>query len=296
MLILYYLLMNVSFGELADMPYAARTIELFENGITETPYAWHGTSVEAIIHLAQRGRLPAEGTLGNSFYYAPEAANPGEQERHARVFAEHEAKYRFLLSRLPYDPADKQTLKFSEPVDVDFDDIVVPEGVTHGITPRTMELLYYEARKYKGILIGVTEAVTQYGEITTAIEDERYAIIPEGLPIEYITGIEPLSDHEWDILTGMQDSLRNSAPNIELLPQHQGDPNDMVEIAVLRHYLNLQTQYTAQFIEGSAGHPKLSEGIVIGGNNRNYHSLTIRRGDIVQFVSRVLEYRAGQAH
>ncbi len=294
--ILYCPHMNVVFGELADMPHAARTVELFENGIAETPYAWHGTSIEAIIYLAGHGRLPAEGTLGDSFYYAPEAANPGEQERHARVFAEHEAKYRFLLSRLPYDPADKQTLKFSEPVDVDFDDIVVPEGVTHGITPRTMELLYYEAREYKGVLIGVTEAVTQYGEITTAIEDERYAIIPEGLPIDHITGIEPLSDHEWDILTILQESLqKTTTPQTELLPQHQGDPNDMVDIAVLRHYLNLQTQYTAQFIEGSAGHPKLSEDIVIGGNSRNYHSLKIRRGDIVQFVSRILEYRAAQA-
>ncbi len=89
--------MHVSFGESEQSPYMVRTVELFEHGIAETPYAWHGTSVEAIIHLAQFGKLPSEGTLGDTLFYAPEAANPGEQERHARVFAEHEAKYRFLL-------------------------------------------------------------------------------------------------------------------------------------------------------------------------------------------------------
>ncbi len=276
------------------MPHAARTIELFENGISETPYAWHGTSIQAIIYLARHGKLPAEGTLGDSFYYAPEAANPGEQEQHARVFAEHEAKYRFLLSRLPYDPTDKQTLKFSDPTDVDYEEIIIPEAIKHGMKPRTVELLYYEGRQFKGVLIGVTEAVAAYGELTTAIEDERYAIIPDGLPIDHITGIEPLSDHEWDILTGLQEDIGKEVELIDLLPQHHGDPNDMIALGELRYYLNLQTQYTAMHIEGIADHPKLTEGLVVGGNPSNYHSLTIRRGDIAAFVSRVLEHRADQ--
>ena len=50
------------------LPYARKVVALFEAGIEPHPYAWHGTSVEAILHLAETGHLPASREYGAEFY------------------------------------------------------------------------------------------------------------------------------------------------------------------------------------------------------------------------------------
>ncbi len=81
---------------------------------------------------------------------------------------------------------------------------------------------------------------------------------------------------------------------IDLLPEHQGDPDAMVSFSEIAHgYMGVQTQYGSRFTDGFKGeYPNLGEGLTFEGDPRDYHGLTIRQGDIPTFIARFLEHRS----
>lgn len=55
--------------------------------------------------------------------------------------------------------------------------------------------------------------------------------------------------------------------------------------------VNMQTQYSSRYLEGTAGCPDLGDDIRIAGNpNLDYHSLKIHEEDIPLFGQRVIEH------
>lgn len=56
--------------------------------------------------------------------------------------------------------------------------------------------------------------------------------------------------------------------------------------------VNMQTQYSSRYLEGTAGYPDLGDDIRIAGNpNLDYHSLKIHEEDIPLFAQRIVDYR-----
>jgi hypothetical protein len=80
---------------------------------------------------------------------------------------------------------------------------------------------------------------------------------------------------------------------IELLPQHQGNPDEMVNFGdVARYYMHTQAQYGSHYIDGfDSEYPNLGEGLTFEGDPENYHAVKIRQGDIPKFLARFLEHK-----
>lgn len=85
----------------------------------------------------------------------------------------------------------------------------------------------------------------------------------------------------------------STGPFIELRPEHQGDPDEMVSFGdVARNYMHTQAQYDSRYIDGfDEEYPNLGEGLTFEGDPDDYHVVRIRQGDIPKFVGRFLEYR-----
>ena len=80
-------------------------------------------------------------------------------------------------------------------------------------------------------------------------------------------------------------------PNIDAADL-QGDPDEFINFGdIARKYLNQQCQYASRYVGGLKDTPDLSPGLHFKGDPGNYHSLEIRRGDVAEFINRVLEYR-----
>lgn len=87
-------------------------------------------------------------------------------------------------------------------------------------------------------------------------------------------------------------------PEFQLLPEHQGDPDSMVNFGdVSRNYLRRQAQYGSRYVDDFDGdYPNLGEGLNFEGSSDDYHSLKIRQGDIPTFIARFLEHQRLSRH
>jgi hypothetical protein len=196
-----------------EMPhnFSMEVSRLFELGIQDTPYAWHGTSVDAILYLAEHGELPASGSSGSEFFFAPEYLAPGEQEEHGKHYAWWNASKVYITQKLPFEVKDKERFMYMFEDDELLESFIKEEASPHGITEEQLVGLFKETTaQCEGVLLGISSSITQdFKEGAFAGKDQKSVIIPQGgLPIKYITGIEALGQYEWDQLITVQESLK----------------------------------------------------------------------------------------
>ncbi len=203
-------------------PHAAEVSRLFEIGIAETPHSWHGTSVEAIIHLAEHGNLPATGSFGTEFYYFPEELGDeevGTAQFYAGRWAEHNAVKIHVLKRLPFVPRDLGRFMWAVLESGEERDAFLREDAhQHGISMSKLIDMERQARACRsGVVLGLSADIERDFEVVYEHDNERAVRVDaSGMPLQYITGIEPAGHYERDVLIKLQESAGQ--------PGHQPSP------------------------------------------------------------------------
>jgi hypothetical protein len=208
--------------------YEKKVAELFEKGLDESSFGYHGTSIEAVQKLADTGKLPNGGRHPGRLYIAPMNAEAAvfTPRQSAESYANWNAKKHFILPHLPFEPATEDVEALSEycsvnmggkmrEIDYKMHDKkgeirrLISKCEKGGLSEDALVKLRREAKNRKGVIIALSASLPKGFKPNTqkGVPNECYIDTPEGLPIEYITGIEPLGQHEWDVLMEMQRGL-----------------------------------------------------------------------------------------
>lgn len=189
------------------LEYKKRIAELFEIGLDSNDiYAWHGTTIEAIQHLARTGKLPASGSYGAELFYVPEGIGSHEgDQQHAEVYAQWNATKYYILERLKFKPGDMEKFMYMFDDDKLLNEFI-HEAMEHGMDKKDVRHLIREAEvKRKGVLVTLSKRMKEdFEEKADVADDQRSVITSDGLPLDYITGIEPLGQYEWEELEKLQ--------------------------------------------------------------------------------------------
>ncbi|MEA3464360.1 MAG: hypothetical protein U9R14_04815 [Patescibacteria group bacterium] len=187
--------------------YNKRVAKLFETGLnSEDIHGWHGTSIEAILYLAKHGRLPVSGLYEDTLYYAPKESLSIKAQDHASMYANDLAKEYFVLNQLPFEVKNRELFsgifdhenyddETRKLVEDDLKKFIAEEVIPNNFDENTFRNLVREANKRKGVIISLSERITQdyeeHGGDDMDLEDMSIQT-KKGLPIQYITGIVPL--------------------------------------------------------------------------------------------------------
>lgn len=194
------------------MEFLQQVQDLASKGVAHDEHdllGFHGTSVEAVKYLAMHGKMPVQGACENEFYFCPKTGKQylngprGEAEKYAGINGVRSYLVGLLKSK-GSDLSHGDVMKVAESQSVMhcvFEDQEVVRdkimGVLECTTIRQLENYYQKLRnRRRGVLLGIRSSVLALG-IQKSL-DEDLVLITEGLPIDYITGIEPLGDFEWD--------------------------------------------------------------------------------------------------
>ncbi|TRZ77631.1 hypothetical protein D4R87_02350 [bacterium] len=194
------------------LEYKRKIVELFEIGEkSEDIYAWHGTSIEAILYLAKHGRLPISDLNESALYYAPEESLRIEAKEHASMYANKLAEEYYVLNKLPFKIKDYKLFsgifdhenydtECKEFVEDDLKKFIKKEIIPNNFDVELFRLFVAEApKKCKGALISLSKSITQdYEEhMGDDMEFEDMCVqTKDGLPLQYMTGIVPLGQYE----------------------------------------------------------------------------------------------------
>lgn len=197
-----------------DFPYIHKVAELFEKGldVDEEAYGYHGTSIEAIEHLARTGVLPSTASYGGRFYFIPQGVTVAfgqTDEEHAESYSEINAQKAYVLSRLPFRPSDMETFHnlFDAPDETDME-IFFEEAEKHNFSRGDLSKLLTECRKQKrrGIVLTLSPKIKEEFKVEEDVDSEQRSIATEGgLPIEFITGIDPRGEYEYGVMMKIQE-------------------------------------------------------------------------------------------
>lgn len=184
-----------------------RIAQLFEIGLnSDDVYAWHGTTIEAIQHLAETGKLPASGSYGDKFFYVPEGIGSYEgDQQQAETYAGINAVKYYLLNKLTFKPRNMENFMHMFVNDELFDEFI-QEATENGMTEKDIRRIIREAEaRRKGVLLTLSKRLKEdFEEISEGFGDEHCVITQGGFSIDYITGIEPLGQYEWEELEKLQ--------------------------------------------------------------------------------------------
>lgn len=195
--------------------FAKEVFQLSKIGLeSEDIYAFHGTTIEAIQYLSQHGTMPHSQFYGREFYYAQ--LNPKSRKEvdfdyesqleHAEFYAEWNVWKYYVLERIGFVPSNMSGFMYME-IDGQGDRLYkefLEEAAEHGISEETIRKLIEEAQNSrKGVVVTLSKRVKKDFKETKVDTDQRSISAPSGLPIEYITGIEPLGEYERGILEEM---------------------------------------------------------------------------------------------
>jgi FMN phosphatase YigB (HAD superfamily)/hydroxymethylpyrimidine pyrophosphatase-like HAD family hydrolase len=176
----------------------------------------HGTSIEAILYLAKYGRLPNTGRVRDGFCYYP----LGDQElsyilSQANDWAEDNAVLHYVMSKIGFDLnpdeiSDLLIFVISDLADNKFIPYLSRFLKRHSIAKEQLAKWIEEVRAQdrRGVVILLSKAVEEVFPLDELDTGERILSITEGLPIEYIVGINTEGEHEFDTL----ESLDASSP------------------------------------------------------------------------------------
>ncbi len=187
-------------------------------------FGFHGTSIEAIKHLAIHGAMPSTGLTGPQFHFCPKRARyyEGGPYHHAAGYAEINGTRNLLLARMlsicpDLDPSFMhEVLSMAE---IHFDavedeNIQILDRIQRclGMTCDAQFSRYVNSLKKKrpGVILGIRKKILKLSPETGV--DEDLFVTPEGgLAVDFISGIRPLGKFEEDEI------LRNEFQNVQLL-------------------------------------------------------------------------------
>ena len=185
-----------------DFKYRLKIKELFHTGLdSDDILAYHGTSVKTIEHLARTGRTPITGFTGNEFCFAmiTEEHSKSHQLDHAMHYAEIVGIRRYVLDKLPFIAQERGEIFSLE--EEETMEAILQQGEQYNLTERHLFKLTKEAeRNIKGIVITLSHKLKDNFKFLYDTDESHRIIIPNGLNIDFISGIEPLGQYEWDTI------------------------------------------------------------------------------------------------
>ena len=191
---------------------------LFERGIQESDYAFHGTCIEATLYLAEHGRMPTTGFAPDElFFYTDDNKFFQQNKEHpednaftsASAYAILTAQIQYLISCIPQiSHADAWEYVAGGWFATDrIDELLYAKTISE----RDLIRIETEAKNRKGVIITLDQKIKCAYQIlpgdlvdkTPNDAEDNKIITPGGLPIGYLTGIIGLGSFELNVLSGL---------------------------------------------------------------------------------------------
>ncbi|MSR86673.1 hypothetical protein EXS70_00670 [Candidatus Peribacteria bacterium] len=212
------------------MKFLNEVVALAEKGVnpeSHLAFGFHGTSIQAIKYLAQTGYLPNSGCCRDEFHLCPTSGTDyqdgplGEAQSYARIHAVRNSIIQEIKNRMPeIDDQFLETMwsmcecpKGFFNVDNKADERIQARLQKILKTPSTVILDRYIHRLVcdkQGLVISLIPEITNLKR-RKGLDEDVVVDVPKGLPMRYISGIEPQGQFEWDEI------LKNGMENVELV-------------------------------------------------------------------------------
>ena len=200
-----------------------KIISLFERGMdTKDSVGYHGTSIESIEFLLENGHLPGgydpeDG--GNYLYFWPKKSKFEGNPLHdglieekdalgmAEYYADELAKTHFLMKRFGLDMDDgKKTRMVRDLFSPVSHDEAYKSLLDLGIDKKELDFEIRQAEKRKGVVLSLNSNILEsHSALPGDTEEDLRIAIPEGLKLDFISGLEPMGDKEWKYFENLQD-------------------------------------------------------------------------------------------
>ncbi len=257
---------------------ARKVAELFESGLDREDEAIgvHGTSIEAIMYLAEHGKLPPGARTPGEFYYYPLGKGFDAVDRAKKIYADWNVMKYYISSKLPF--------KLDKGLYEELSQFILLNGDSkedypkllrmcnrHGITERQLSAWGEEARSQgrKGVVILLSKDILKDGykvseDKTGSDDNEARFSIKRGLPLKYIIGIEPVGNYEYKKLEELQNKVRKAVPPADAvklaMALHPGQGMGSAETAHAQQRVSLNTDtFIPDIAKALDGLPKLGD-------------------------------------
>lgn len=196
-----------------------QVVRLFETGLNSPDImGFHGTSIEAVLHLSKHGVLPP-GFVSPNFYFAPitDAQSFEQAHQHASDYARWSGWVQFILPHLlPYLPenTDPWIIK-----DLGHNPKGIYDLIGGKLPAKEVDRLCDEADQRGGVVLALSKNLAKDYIIKDSPDADPVGqpelIVEEknGLPIKHVVGIEPQGDYEWRVLEELQERSSPKMPN-----------------------------------------------------------------------------------
>ncbi|OGF03629.1 MAG: hypothetical protein A3H14_02260 [Candidatus Doudnabacteria bacterium RIFCSPLOWO2_12_FULL_49_8] len=204
--------------------------DLFSRGLdSDSIIATHGTSLEVIQQAVKTGNIPGSTIKKSrrSFYHppgclyinlTPDAAQSlglPKDQANSGGYGEDIAKRHYLLSKLGLDFSNSRYSSLATDLTGPFPDRTIDEALKQlkemapNLEKDQLEQLIREAESRKGVLLGLDKSIADQYQIQKAEGDDDgwYIEIPNGMPINFLAGLEPQGQQEWDYFENLQKAL-----------------------------------------------------------------------------------------
>jgi len=188
------------------LPFGSQVFELYQKGLDPNYYGIHGTSVDAILYLARYGAMPIDGDTDSMFYYYKKS----EDSNHlCDGYANTNSKIKYVLNRLRINEFTHYSIYgfdfdyiFDYPDQLDA--LIAQEIIPRRINPVFAKWIFDQVKKTKGVLITISDDISENFQVLPGDDCDFCVETENGLPIDFISGIQPLGDYEKQVLDRMQ--------------------------------------------------------------------------------------------
>ncbi len=184
------------------MEYLQAIKKLYESDVdidSEDVFGFHGTSIEAISYLAIHGRMPTTGLLGTDFHFTTRTTVGYDPYDEARKYAGINGFRNILLAELKAASVQLDSAFISDIL------LVAEEGFkcNPDIYSRLKACLKFKydhhfdrhieslRSKRKGVIIGVKKRILDLKPFS-GVDEDLVVKVSNGLPIDYISGIDAI--------------------------------------------------------------------------------------------------------
>jgi len=179
----------------------------------------HGTSIEATVYLLETGIFEYEiknkkDRYQDFLFFAPNGRYFKENNLEvdadlctwkesvfkAEVYAKGLADVHYIQSKAGFMP--EYISELCEGWNWEILKLLLPEFKEHGFNKDDLRKLLKETIPRKGVILGFNEKILEK-KIEKGIDEPNKEVciyLPQGIGIEYISGIQPIGLIEWDIL------------------------------------------------------------------------------------------------
>lgn len=193
-----------------------RVVFMPHDKVSPKHFAHHGTSLAAIRHLAEHGRMPTGGASDLFFYCdiaSPhEAVSDADPFDRASDYAMVNARRLYIAERLhalgisDLSPEEQYSIYEQTECGIPTTDCSLAERLAKEGVPGGIKQLMDECKKnlWYGVSLGLHPDLTRDFEKVDNGADWA-VLVPEGLELKYITSILPLGTSERQFLKGEKD-------------------------------------------------------------------------------------------